>query len=1100
VLTAIHKVNQLIMAEKNPARLLSEVCRLLTETRGYHNAWCVLEKNGKPVEPFFHSGFGDRFEPMAERLRTNQPPHCAKATLESNSILVIDDPPTQCADCPLAKEYVGRASLVARLRHENHDFGLLCASVPKTAAIDAEEQILFADVAHNIAHALWSIKADIRFQELTQMLPEVVFESDIDLSITYTNQRGFELFGYTKEDLATRISALELISPEDRARAGEILARRIQGQTLGPSEYQALRKDGSTFPILLNISPIMQEGEIFGFRGVIVDISERKQAEEERAIHLRFLAHMERVNRAIQQAHDVDQMMSEVLQTTLEIFEADRAWLLFPCDPEAESWSVPMERTRPKYPGAFALGQEIPMLPETASICRAALAKNDVITTDYRDPDTAQETSHRFAILAEMHMAIHPQKGKAWMFGIHQCSHHRDWTKEERTLFREIGRRLSDALSTWLLLRELQTGEKQYRLLAENATDVIWTMDMNLRFTFISQSTTALRGYTHEEAMAQSMEEMITPESLAKVMEIFGRHLQLLESDDEAVWEPVVFEADQTRKDGTTVSTSNNAKFIKGPDGLPILIVGVTHDITAQKQAEQALRESENRLQAVFNSVADYIMLLDQNHRIQLINRTEPGLTREELIGIPLYELSAPENRDRLKKHMDRVTQEAVKQQWDTAHVRPDGTKVHFNSVATPIRVAGEVVGTVVSSRDVTDQILIQKEKGQLEEQLNQAQKIESIGRLAGGVAHDFNNLLTVINSYAEFAIEDLREEDPLRADLLQVLDAGKKAATLTRQLLAFSRKQVLEPRVLCLNEIVVDLEKMLRRLIGEDIELSTSLAGDLGQITADPGQIEQVLMNLAVNAKDAMPKGGKLEIKTIDVELSEAYSSKHPDRPAGHYTMLAVSDTGLGMTDEVRARVFDPFFTTKEMGQGTGLGLSTAYGIIKQSGGFIAVFSEPGEGTTFEVYLPRAEAKDQALQDEPQFTDLRGHETILIVEDEKAVRKLTRRILSSAGYTVLSAANGGEALLECERHAGKIHLVLTDVVMPRMSGKELSARLTKVYPDLKVLFMSGYTDDAIVHHGILDEGTHFLAKPFTSPELLKKIRIVLADKDTSPA
>ncbi len=215
---------------------------------------------------------------------------------------------------------------------------------------------------------------------------------------------------------------------------------------------------------------------------------------------------------------------------------------------------------------------------------------------------------------------------------------------------------------------------------------------------------------------------------------------------------------------------------------------------------------------------------------------------------------------------------------------------------------------------------------------------------------------------------------------------------------------------------------------------------------------------------------------------------------------MLAVSDTGLGMTDEVKNRIFDPFFTTKKIGQGTGLGLSTAYGIVKQSGGFIAVFSEPGEGTTFEVYLPRAEAKDQALQDEPQFTDLRGHETILIVEDEKAVRKLTSRILSSAGYTVLSAANGGEALLECDRHAGKIHLVLTDVVMPRMSGKELSARLTKVYPDLKVLFMSGYTDNAIVQHGILDEGTHFLAKPFTSPELLKKIRVVLTDKDTSPA
>ncbi len=389
-----------------------------------------------------------------------------------------------------------------------------------------------------------------------------------------------------------------------------------------------------------------------------------------------------------------------------------------------------------------------------------------------------------------------------------------------------------------------------------------------------------------------------------------------------------------------------------------------------------------------------------------------------------------------------------------------------------------------------------EKEKEQLEEQFRQSQKMEAVGRLAGGVAHDFNNLLTVINSYAGFASDELRDGDPMKADIEMILTAGQRAADLTRQLLIFSRKQVMEPRVLDLNEVVSELQKMLRRLIGEDIDLCTSLGDDLGRITADPGQLEQVLMNLTVNARDAMPKGGTLTIETANVELDEESRSMHADSVAGPHVMLTVSDNGPGMTAEVKAQIFEPFFTTKEAGTGTGLGLATVYGIVKQSGGSIWVDSEPGQGTTFKIYLPRVEAEKTEERRHTDITELRGSEMVLLVEDEEAVRTLTRRMLVSAGYQVITASNGGEALLECERYGGVIHLLLTDVVMPKMSGKDLVNRLAKLRPSLKALFMSGYTGDVTLHHGVTDEGVLFIAKPFNAQALLRKVRTVLDGAD----
>jgi two-component system cell cycle sensor histidine kinase/response regulator CckA len=401
------------------------------------------------------------------------------------------------------------------------------------------------------------------------------------------------------------------------------------------------------------------------------------------------------------------------------------------------------------------------------------------------------------------------------------------------------------------------------------------------------------------------------------------------------------------------------------------------------------------------------------------------------------------------------------------------------------LRIEPCEAGVVILSIDITD-------GRKLEEQLRHAQKMEAVGRLAGSVAHDFNNLLSVILSYSTMALGSLKGVDPLRADLEAIKRAGERAAELTQQLSAFSRRQVLALKIVDLNEVVRESERLLRRLLGEDIELTTRFDRHLSKIKVDPGQVDQVVMNLAVNARDAMPQGGKLTIETKDVVLDGSFAAEHFGVTEGPHVLLAVSDTGTGMDKETQSRIFEPFFTTKDPGKGTGLGLSTVFGIVQQSGGSIWVYSEPGVGTSFKLYFPCALGDaDEAIESAPPAA-IHGTETVLLVEDQDEVRRVASEILRRQGYCVLETRNAGEALLECERHSRTIHLLLTDVVMPRMNGRELAERLLKTRPGLRVLYMSGYTENAVVDHGILDSGIAYLQKPLVPLALARRVREVL--------
>jgi PAS domain S-box-containing protein len=630
-------------------------------------------------------------------------------------------------------------------------------------------------------------------------------------------------------------------------------------------------------------------------------------------------------------------------------------------------------------------------------------------------------------------------------------------------------------------LRENKESEAKYRGLLEAAPDAMVVVNTGGEIVLLNVQAEKQFGYRRDELLGQKVKNII-PEGFAE--RLIADDLRSSE-DARAQQIGTGIELTGRRKDGSEFPIEIMLSPLDGADG--ILVTAAIRDITERKRRDYDL----SCMAAVVESSHDAIIglttegiVLTWNHGAERIY----GYAVEEAMGRSVLFLSPPERSVEDSKLLDMVDHTDALENFETVRVKKDGTRVQIALTLSAIRdTDGQMVGISSVARDVSD-------SKTLEEMLRQSQKMEAVGQLAGGVAHDFNNLLSVIIGYTGLLLDEMKPDDPERKSIEEIQKAGERAALLTRQLLAFSRKQVLQPKMLDLNAVVVGAEKLLQRLIGEDIELHIVPNYALGQIKADAGQLEQIIMNLAVNARDAMPPGGKLTIETANVHIDEEYAGQHPSTRVGPHVMLSVTDTGCGMDDKIKAHIFEPFFTTKEFGKGTGLGLSTVYGIVKQSGGSVWVYSEIGVGTTFKIYLPCVNPIPEiASPKDGQEKVTGGSQTILVVEDEVALLHVTRRSLASVGYAILAAQSPADAIQISKDHPGPIHLMVTDVIMPGMSGAQLAAHLSALRPEMKVLYVSGYTDDTIVRHGVLEPGLAFLQKPFSPKTLARKVGEVLA-------
>jgi PAS domain S-box-containing protein len=904
----------------------------------------------------------------------------------------------------------------------------------------------------------------------TNPLPSWVFDRET-LRILAVNDKAVRHYGYSREEFQ-ELTITDLRPPEDVPALLEYLRTRPEGFHQAGA-WRHRKKDGTLITVEVNGHPVTWQGR--GAELVVIhDITQRLQAEQTlRDSELRFRQLAEHMREVF---FVVDSQFRETLYISpayehiwgrsrqslyddprgfIEAVPEDDRGRLFANIRAAQEGRTPEDMEfrviRPDGSTRWVLARSMPVRNERGEVYRIAGVVSDV--TERRGADEALAQRARLAELnADVGRAL--AQGTTLRDTLQRCTEamvrHLDaafariWTLNEQAQVLEL--QASAGLYTHLdgshsrvPVGQLKIGmiAQQRRPVQTNA--VVGDPSVHDQEWAKREGMVAFAGYP-----------LIVADRVVGVMAMFARH----------PFSPYVQDALGSIADG--------------------LAVGIE-----RKQSEELIRQLSK---AVEQSPAG-VVITDTAGAIQYMNRRATELTgyaSAEVLG----------KNPRIFKS-GTTSPAAYRELWETISAgeewrgvlqnrRKDGRLWWNAATISPIRdAAGRVTHFLAIQQDVTDQ-------RHLEDQFRQAQKMEAVGRLAGGVAHDFNNLLTVISSYSDLLLGDLAAEDPRRADLEEIRKAAGGAATLTRQLLAFSRKQVLEPRVLDLNAVVVGADKMLKRLIGEDIDLVSVLAPDVGAVRADAGQIEQVIMNLAVNARDAMPDGGQLTIETSNVQLDAAYTDQHSAVGPGAYVLLSMTDTGTGMDEHTKAHIFEPFFTTKQQGKGTGLGLATVYGIVKQSGGFIWVYSELGRGTTFKIYFPRV-AEPASLPATPAVPEsLGGTETVLLAEDAAAVRAVARAALTLHGYTVLEAADGRTALELGTGHEGPVHLLITDIVMPGMSGRQLADRLTERRPELKVLFVSGYTDEAITRHGILEPGIAFLQKPFTPDSLARKVREVL--------
>ena len=918
------------------------------------------------------------------------------------------------------------------------------------------------------------------WRHILDTIQDMVMVLDLQQQVLWANRSFLTFLGIPEGDVIGRPCRLLLhagTGPGDECPC----ARMVKSKQRESFDMDLPDRD---MRVRITVDPLRDgDGNLVGAIHILSDVTAARRSELHAQLQSRRLALLTRIGTSLLEDFDIKAVLTETTRDLGRFLGVARcAIFLFG---SAET----VEYHAPDFPSALAVFRELSSAAEHREAFESgrSLVVNDIRFWSYPEGKEGSET-----ILPRSFIGV-PLCDQEKLFGVlfldRPESH--DWTENEIETVETVARQVSLAVRQTGALREQQQLAGRLLSLMNNVPGVVYRGLPDWSLTFVGAEVERLTGYTAEEVLqvSASWREIIHPDDLPSVKMAFrsavGEQRKVL-----------CVEYRIRHRDGEYRWFEDRRQLIYNPDGSLDHVDGLLLDISEPKRVEKELRASNEALNVLIESSPLAIMAIDEQGYVTLWNPASErmfGWTREEAIG-RLNPVVPEENIAEFHSLREQVLREGGFSARELRRQKKGGAPIEISLSTAPMRDArGNISGIMSVMEDITERKRIEEALRQSEDKFRQAQKMEAVGRLAGGVAHDFNNLLTAIRGYSDLLLHRLDASSPYRKDVEEIHKAGERASTLTQQLLAFSRKQVLQPKVLDLNQVVAGMEEMLGRMIGEDIDLITVLRPDLWSVKVDKGQFEQVIMNLVVNAQDAIDGGGKVTVETGNVYLDDDYVSLHSVVTPGAYVMLAVSDTGSGMDDETAARLFEPFFTTKEQGKGTGLGLSTVYGIVKQSDGYIWVYSEPNQGTVFKIYFPRHDSPSSVENPEQLPADSpRGHETILLVEDEVLVRVLVRDVLTGHGYSVLEAKDGADAMGVAVSHRGPIHLMIADVVMPNMGGPEVAVSLAPLLHDMKVLFMSGYTDEAIAQRGILRPGTSFLQKPFRLDALLRKVREVL--------
>jgi PAS domain S-box-containing protein len=944
-----------------------------------------------------------------------------------------------------------------------------------------------------------SLAAQYQFlQLLIDTIPIPIFYKDPNGVYLGCNQSLAEFLGRTKEDIIGK-TVFDIYPQEPAEKYYQMDQELFHNPGTQIYEFLMERADGAIRNFIFSKATFVDfSGKVAGLIGVMTDITERKLAEEERLAHLRFFENMDQVNRAMQGTDDLEQMLSDVLGVQLSIFDCDRAWLVYPCDPEASSWRVPMERTRPEYPGALSLGIEFPMNTEIARVLRTTLAASGPVKfgPGSEHPVPAEVAQH-FGCQSQIQLALYPKVGKPWVFGLHQCSYPRVWTPEEERLIQEVGRRLTDALTGLLSYRDLRESEQKYRLLVKQIPAVVFKGYADGSVDFFDDKIEALTGYSKENFSSRQLKwpDLIVPEDQPGVRKSFIEALKTNRSYER--------EYRIRKKTGEIAWIQAMGQISLDAAGKMDFISGVVYDITARKQAEAAVIQLNRQMELILNSAGEGIFGTDLEGKVTFVNPAMAqmlGWEIAELLGQPIHDLAHHTKSDGQPYPSSTCPIYHAFKEGRTYHAddeiywRKDGTGFPVEYTSTTIREGDQAVGTVMVIKDITERKQAEEAKLKLEAQLRQAQKMEAIGTLAGGIAHDFNNILGAIIGYGEMIQMFHPSLDPkISRDLGQILKGALRAKDLVRQILAFSRKAEQDRQAIKLQMIIKESLKFLRASLPSTIEIRRSLDPKVGPVLADPTQMQQVVMNLCTNAAQAMHhKGGLLEVRLTEMLVGEEREEGTLKLAPGLYARLTVQDNGHGIPPDILGRIFDPYFTTKEMGEGTGLGLAVVEGIIQSHGGGITVESEPGVGTVFHVFIPVVESSETTHTSDTPTPIHKGQGRVLFVDDEPALADLSKGIMKNLGFEIEALTSSVAALGKFLLNPQQYDLAILDLTMPQMTGLELARKLLQIRPDLPIILSSGFAEkihqEEVMKLGIRE----VITKPWTVRSLAATIKKVL--------